>query len=78
MVADGSFRLKEDRNGVEENKEEEEEVRGKMGLNLERKLGEEYEMGVNCVRNRGKEEETESNLMLLMMLLLIIVRIVKN
>jgi hypothetical protein len=64
---------------VEENKEEEEEVRGKMGLNLERKLGEEYEMGVNCVRNRGKEEETtESNLMLLMMLLLIIVGIVKN
>jgi hypothetical protein len=66
---------------VEENKEEEEEVRGKMGLNLERKLGEECEMGVNCVRNRGKEEETqvtESNLMLLMMLLLIIVGIVKN
>lgn len=61
-MADGSFRG----NGVgEENKEEEEEeVRGKMGLNLERKIGEEWEMGVRR-RGRDETEGIESNLVVL-------------
>lgn len=48
MVADGSFRRDGERNGAEENKE----VRGEMGLSLSlgRRKGEEWEMGVKCVR----------------------------
>jgi len=62
MVAEGWFR----RDGVEE-------VRGKMGLSLERKVGEEWEMGVKCVKRRGRDETEgiESNLMLLMLLIIV-------
>ena len=47
-MADGSFRLKEDRNGVEENKEEEEEVVEERGR---RKGG-----SVSDLRREGSEE----------------------
>lgn len=57
-----------------------EEVRGKMGLSLERKVGEEWEMGEKCVRRRGRDETEgiESNLMLLLMVLIIVTKLKRS